>query len=156
MPSVREHRLGRGGVRLLDETAERVRRRRGGHVGRRGQFEPAIAGLGPVGQDPERDELALPRGRRSGRDRRPKGLGIGDGMIRGADQHQAFRSAIRDLQRRREHGRPGVPPLRLDQHRPRRASDLAHLLGHDEAELGAGDDHRPGEFRLGQAGQRSL
>jgi hypothetical protein len=58
MPPAREHRLARGGIGLFDEAASGAGS--GGEIplGRRGQFQPAIAGFGPVGADAEGDEPA--------------------------------------------------------------------------------------------------
>lgn len=68
-------------------------------------------------------------------------------MVRGRHDHQGLGIAGRDMECRGQNGRCGVARLGLDQDGARVNARLRKLLGHHEAEVRAGDDHRPTEAR---------
>ena len=68
-------------------------------------------------------------------------------MVGGGDEHHGVRIGRGKMQRGDEDCGRGVPALRLDHDGAGVDPDLAQLLGHDEAEIGGGDDERRRIFR---------
>ena len=150
-----QHLCGAGSVGLFDKAFQR--QRPGGEIARiLGQFQIAIAGLGPVGADAEGHQPPGAGGLGAGLDRGAEGGGIGHHVIGGRHQHQRLGIAPFQPQRRGQHRRRGVAPLRLDQHRAGIDSRRGQLLGDDEAEIRAGQHQRRGESRPREPRGRGL
>jgi hypothetical protein len=98
------------------------------------------------GLDAEGDDASLRGRRRRGPAGLAEGLGLAHDVVGGQHQRQGVGAALES-----EHGsdcdrRAGVAPHRLE-HDVGLDAALAQLLGHHEAEIGAGDDDRAGEQR---------
>ena len=150
MPAAGLHRLGGVGLGLFDEARELQRGRGGIHVRGGVEREPAIAGFGAFGHDAEGDEIAVDRGAHAGAHRRAEGRGIGDRVIRRADQQEAVRRGLGRLEGGGEHCGGGVAPVGLDENRAGGPADLGQLFGGDEAELAVGHHDRRREIGTGK------
>ena len=132
--------LGGGAVGLLDEFLQRAGALACFERGPRADV--AVAGLGVVGDDAEGDERTLRRGLGADRNRLLKGREVGDDVI--GRHHQQDRIALlRRGQRGEGERRRGVAPHRFEHDLRRSHTDLAQLLGDDEAVFLVGDHQRP-------------
>ena len=145
-PTAGEHLGRRRGIRFLDKALERH-----GVTTAPVQFEIPIAGLGPVGADAEKHQLARLERFQAGLDRGAEGGGISDLVICRRHQHCRVGILGMQIQRRRKHSRRGVAPLGLDQDRARIDADGGKLFGHDEAEIRVG--HGDGLVEAGRPAQ---
>lgn len=143
-----QKRLRKREVGLLDKTRQRL-----GDVAlaRVGQFKIAIAGLGARRVDAEGDDLTRACGRNPAQDSGPKTRRTGHQMVGGGDQNQRLGVCVGQVQRRSQHGRAGVVRRRLDQDGAGIYLGRRQLFGHDEAEIGAGYNHRWRELGARQA-----
>ena len=147
-----QHRMGRVGVGLFHEAAQR-----GGSVAWVPvQLQIAIAGLGAGRLDPEGDDPALPRKGKALVHGPAEGFGVGNHMVGRSDQQQRVGVDFRLMQGRGQNRGCGVATRGFDQDGGGGDPDLGQLLGHDEAEIGVGQHQRLGVARPGQALGRGL
>ena len=153
--AARQHQGGGGGVGLFDKAVQGLRE--GGEIpGRGGQFQPAIADLGPVGTDAEGDQLASKGAGHGGLHGVAKLGVVGDDMVGGGDQHQGTGVGGVKRQGGGEDGGGGVAALGLDDHGGGVQGDVRQLFGHDEAKIRGGHHQRRTEPLGGKAPGRGL
>ena len=130
--------LSCGPVGLLNEAGDRHRCTRQ----RLGRLDVAVTGLRGGRHDAEGHELIGLGGGHAGVHGGAEPGGIGDHVVGGQHQQQRVLAMGRGLQGRDRHGRRGVAAHRFQQDPGRLHTDLAHLLGHDEAVLLVADQQR--------------
>ena len=144
--------LGGGEVRLLDEAIDHM------HAFDALQdvtaLDVAVAGVRPGWLDAEGHQAAVLRRGKAPHDGAMEGLGVGDDVIGGLDEHQCVGIARQQPNRGGGDRRTGVARHRLEQDRLRFDADLAKLLVDQEAMLVVADEQRRRKAHVAQVARR--